>query len=285
MRRCHVGAQPAELTPDKSARHLFGAKLREYRSRKAMSLEGLSKVVNLSKAQLSRVERAEAMIPPELPAQLDAAFGTEALFMDLYSLARKEIHPDQFRRRMELESQAVLIKEYSPQIVPGLLQTPDYARAQFRVHLPKAPQGEIEQLVTARLSRRDHLLGDPRPDYAVILDEAVLRRWYGTPAVMREQLSALLQLALTPTSFVQVVPFAHGGHALAGGSLSLWTLGDGTNIAYEESITTGTLVEETREVQARLWAYDLLSASALSPADSADFIRSAMEALPDEQPN
>ncbi|MET8831930.1 helix-turn-helix transcriptional regulator [Streptomyces sp. NPDC004610] len=259
---------------------MFGAKLRHYRNQAGMSLDALSGVVNISKAHLSRIEHAESPVPPELPAKLDAAFGTETVFTDLYSLARKEVHPDRFRRRMDLEARAVVIKEYAPQIVPGLVQTEQYATAQFRTHNPKADEREIEDLVIGRMSRVALLLGDPRPDFAAVLDEAVLRRGYGGPAVMRAQLAQLADIALAPSTCIQVLPFSHGGHALAGGLSALWRLDDGTFVAYEEATTTGTLLEEKKEVEARMWAYDLLSASALSPVESADFIRSVMEELP-----
>ncbi|MGW1673318.1 helix-turn-helix domain-containing protein [Streptomyces sp. NPDC002324] len=272
----------AELTPERSARHLFGAKLRGHRESRGWSLEALSSHVTVSRAHLARIEKAEYMPPPELPAQLDELFEAGGIFTELYALCRREAHPDKFRRRMELEAQALIIREYTPQSVPGLLQTEAYARAQFRTHNPKASEEQIEELWTLRLGRQTLLLGDPRPDYSVILDEAVLRRSYGGPAVMRDQLGKLVDLALTPTSFVQVLPFSHGGHALAGGSLSLWTLDSGQHVAYEESISAGTLVEEKADVLAKMRAYDLLSASALSPAKSADLMRSAMEALPDE---
>lgn len=272
----------AELTPERSARHLFGAKLRTNRESRGWSLEALSSHVTVSRAHLARIEKAEHMPPPELPARLDDLFRAGGIFTELYALCRKEAHPDKYRRRMDLESQAVLIREYTPQVVPGLLQTEDYARAQFKMHNPKASEEDVEELWTLRQSRQGLLLGDPRPDYAVILDEAVLRRAYGGPRTMREQLSALVDLALTPTSFVQVLPFSHGGHALSGGSLSLWTLPTGQHVAYEESISSGTLFEDRDEVLGRMRAYDLLTASALSPSESAELIRSVMEELSDE---
>lgn len=130
-------ARPRELTPDLSARHLFGAKMRAHRERSGISLEGLSAVVKISRSHLSRIEMAEVMPPPSLPPMLDAAFGTDGIFAELYRLASKEIHPDQFRRRMELEARSRLIEEYSGQIVPGLVQTEDYARALFEVGTPR----------------------------------------------------------------------------------------------------------------------------------------------------
>jgi transcriptional regulator with XRE-family HTH domain len=275
-----VPARPRELTPDRSARHLFGAKMRAYRERADTSLEGLSDIVNVSRSHLARIETAEVMPPPSLPARLDAAFGTDGIFEELYRLASREIHPDQFRRHMELEARARLIEEYSPQIVPGSVQTEDYARAQFVTSSPKATRDEIEELVTARMSRQALLRADPPKDHSTILDEAVLRRSLGGPAVMRAQLAHLAELAHTPTTVVQVLPFEQGGHALVGGSLRLMTLENGARVAYEESISTGTLLEDIGIVAERQRAYDLLRACALSPRDSAAFIRSAMEALP-----
>ncbi len=103
-----------------------------------MSLERLGVIVRYSKSALSRVETAEQMIPPDLPDKLDAAFATGGIFGTLYILACKEVHPDKYRRRMELERRARTIDEYAGQIVPGLVQTEDYARALFRVSNPTA---------------------------------------------------------------------------------------------------------------------------------------------------
>lgn len=277
-----MAARPRALTPDRSARHLFGAKMRWYRERADMSLEGLSDVVNISRSHLSRIETAEAMPPLDLPAMLDAAFGTDGIFAELYTLAGKEIHPDQFRRRMELETRARLIQEYTGQIIPGLVQTEDYARALFETHNPKATPDEVGELITARMSRQALLRADLPPDHSMILDEAVLRRSFGGPAVMRAQLARLAELTLTPTSVMQVLPFEHGGHALVGGSLVLLTLDDGRQVAYEESISTGLMLEDAASVTTRQRAYDLLRACALSPSDTAAFIHAAMEELPDE---
>jgi hypothetical protein len=181
---------------------------------------------------------------------------------------------------MELEARARLIEEYAGQIVPGLVQTEDYARAQFVEANPKATRDEIEELVTARMSRQALLRTDPSPEYSLILDEAVLRRGFGGPAVMRTQLVRIAELTLTPTTVMQVFPFDHGGHALLGGTLTLMTMGNGARVAYEESIATGTLLEDLGVVAERQRVYDLLRARALSPGESAAFIRSVMEALP-----
>lgn len=271
-----------ELTPDRSVRHLFGSELRRLRELAEMTLAALSEVVNVSTSHLSRIEAAEYMPPPELPSRLDACFGTDGSFQRLYALARREIHPDKYRRRMELETRARVIEEYAGHIVPGIVQTADYARALFRVSKPKASDDQIEEMVTARLSRQDLLRADPAPDLSMILDEAVIRRPVGGPSVMRAQLAALVGMAHTPTTVVQVLPFEHGEHALLGGTLTLMTLDNGGAVAYEESITTGQLLEDPDSVSARRRAYDVIRAYALSPTDTAALIRSVMEALPNE---
>jgi hypothetical protein len=253
--------------------------MRRFREEAKMSLEGLGSVVRYSKSSLARFETAETMIPPDLPAKLDAAFRTDGIFGKLYLLASKEIHPDQFRRLMELEARARLIEEYTGQLMPGLMQTEGYARALFKLHKPLSTTEAIEELVTARMSRQALLQADPPRHLSVILDEAVLRRSFGGPVVMREQLGRLLAATHTPTTTVQVLPFSHGGHALAGGSLKLMTLDDGTQVLWEENSISGTMFEDKEVVQARHHTYDLMRAYALSPKESAVMIQSAMEEL------
>ncbi len=245
-----------------------------------MSLEQLADVVNFSKSHLARIELAEYMPPPDLPARLDAAFDTDGLFGRLYSIARREVHPDKYRRRMELEARARIIEEYAGHIVPGIVQTEAYARALFLASNPKATADAIEERVAARMSRQEVLRSSPAPDVSIILDEAVIRRPVGGPDVMRAQLSLLIDMVDTPTSVVQVLPFAHGEHGLLGGTLTLMTLDDDTRVAYEESIDTGQLLEDPESVSTRHRAYDLLRAYALSPLQTVAFIRSAMETLP-----
>ncbi|MFF8569345.1 Scr1 family TA system antitoxin-like transcriptional regulator [Streptomyces albidoflavus] len=260
---------------------MFGWKLRNARLSEEWTLDDLSRRVGVSRSHLSRIETADYMIPLELPPRLDELFGLQGTFQELYAVARLELHPDQHKRRMELEGKAVAIREYSPQVVPGLLQTEDYARALFLMGDPDAAKERINALIRARMLRQRELEAS-RKRLSVILDEAVLRRSYGGPAVMRAQLSRLIRTPSTPRFVLQVLPFSHGGHALAGGSLAVWTLPTGVIVAYEEAILKGVLVEDRDEAEYRSRHYDLLAASALSPRDSADMIRSAMEDLPHE---
>ncbi|WP_328384828.1 helix-turn-helix domain-containing protein [Streptomyces sp. NBC_00400] len=267
-----------ELSPDRSVRDLFGAELRRYRERAGMSLRRLADVVNYSKSQLARIEAAESLPYDDLPAKLDACFGTGELFARLHALAKREPFPDKYCRVIgEIESKATTIKEYASATIPGLLQTRALAEESLRLGNPYASDAEIETLVQARIDRQA-LLDKPKPPRCwFILDEAVLRRPVGEAGVMRRQMSALVEAGARAHLTIQVLPFAAGGHAEAGGSLMLYTLPHQPLRAYEEGSHSGTIIEDQNDVTIRRENYDLLRAMALSPRDSAAMIRVAME--------
>lgn len=265
-----------ELSPYLSARHYFGSEQRRHRERARLSLVQLADIVNFSKSTLARVETAELMPPPELPSALDAAFGVEEYFHGLFQLAKKEAHPDQYRRFMDFEARAEVIEVYEPQAVPGLLQTREYARASLGCQEDLTKE-QVEERVNARMSRQERLHSDSRPYRWAILDEAVLRRPAGSRECMYKQLARLLEQVDTPHSMVQVMPFCLGPYPLMGGALNLLTLPDGSAVAYEEGIEAAHLHEGPEAVKKWRRRYEVLRANALSPAASAELIRNAME--------
>ncbi|WP_432095439.1 helix-turn-helix domain-containing protein [Streptomyces sp. bgisy100] len=266
-----------DLSPDRSARDLFGAEIRRHREKADLSLRRLAQVLNYSKSHLARIETAETLPYDDLPAKLDACFGTDGLFARLYALARKEPFPGKFRRVIEIERQATTIEQYASATVPGLLQTAELAERSLRCGHPHAPEAEVEALVEARLTRQARL-NDPKPPRCwYILDEAVLRRRVGTAITMHRQMAALLERAAQANLTIQVLPFDAGEHAEAGGSLTLYTLPDQPMVAYEEGSRSGTIIDDRDVVGERRESYDLLRAMALSPHDSEVLIRAAME--------
>ncbi|MDN3055472.1 helix-turn-helix transcriptional regulator [Streptomyces sp. SRF1] len=276
--------QPRELFPDRSARDLFGAEIRRHREKADMSLRRLSEVLNYSKSHLARIEAAESLPYDDLPAKLDACFGTDGLFARLYALAKNEPFPGKYRRMIELESQAIIIEQYVGATVPGLLQTPDTAECWLRCGRPHAPDAEIETMVKARIDRQA-LLDRPKPPRCwFIIEEAVLRRPVGGLQVMRHQMASLIERGTQPHVTLQVLPFTAGEHAETGGSLTLFTVPHGSLVAYDESSQSGTIIEDQETVARRRENYDLLRAMALSPRDSEAMIRAVMEDLAPCQP-
>jgi transcriptional regulator with XRE-family HTH domain len=274
-----VTPSPRNVDPTRSARHLFGAEQRRHRLGNEMSLDRLAEVVNYSKTHLHAIEMGERVPWPPLPAKLDAAFGTSGLFDGLWHVIEREQYPDRYVRFMELANQAVDICEYAGDMVPGLLQTEEYARALCRVWTPECGAADIEKRVATRMARQQRLEGEDAPYLWAVLDEAVLRRPVGGPAVMREQIGKLLSLVDTPHTKIQVLPFSHGEHPLMGVSLTLLSLPNRATVAYLEGLEDGQLIENRDAVRKRQRNYDVLRACALSPRDTAAFLESLMEGV------
>ncbi|MEU9110290.1 helix-turn-helix transcriptional regulator [Streptomyces sp. NPDC048483] len=269
--------QPQGLEPGRSARDLFGERIRYYREMQGLSLRRLADVLNYSKSQLARYERAESLPYDDLPAKLDACFGTGGLFASLYELALQEPFPGKYRLATELAKQAKVIRQYMCSTVPGLLQTRELAAPSLRCGRPHAPDAEIEAMVKARIDRQE-LLNAPKPPRCwFVLDEAVLRRRIGSPEVMRRQMLSLIERGTAPHVTIQVLPYDAGEHAEMGGSLTLYTLPDEPLVAYLEGSRSGSIIENPDHVAELEESYDLIRAMALSPRDSEALIREAME--------
>jgi hypothetical protein len=192
-------------------------------------------------------------------------------------VVKREHTPQRFDLCLELEARAARIQEFGASVIPGLLQTPAYMRALFRKGDPGMIPKEIDGLVASRLGRQEVLRSDSPPDAWWILGEATLRQAVGGPAVMREQLAALLPLVETRHTTIQVVPFEAGACTLMNGTLILLTLPDNSTTAYQEGPRNGEVFDDRTTVTQRVREYDLMKASALPPGESAALIEATME--------
>jgi hypothetical protein len=178
---------------------------------------------------------------------------------------------------MEYEAKSNAMHKYMAHSIPGLLQTDAYAREVLRLGQPWCTEDEIEEKVAARIRRQALLLRADPPLLWVVLDEAVIRRPVGGAAVMRDQLTAVLDASRSPLVEVQVLPFSVGGHSAMGGSLTLLSFENASDVAYLEAGHSGELVEDRAMVARHSYRYDLVHARALSPEASAALIQQAME--------
>ncbi len=119
--------------------------------------------------------------------------------------------PQEYRDFISLEAGARSARTVELSVVPGLLQTPEYARAVTRAALGGLPEPKVDALVDVRLARQAVLRADPPLELSAVLDEAVLRRQIGGPGVMAEQLRHLVRVAGLPQVRLQVLPFSVGG--------------------------------------------------------------------------
>ncbi|MBQ0985440.1 helix-turn-helix domain-containing protein [Streptomyces sp. F63] len=257
---------------------LFGARVRRLRTAAGLTQAELGRRTHVVSTRITQIERASGAKPTlELARALDAVLGADNLLVDLWPYVYREAFPDWSRKFMAYAERAVAIRQYASHVVPGLLQTEDYARAVLSLDALLDSEDQLEERVTARMGRQERLRLPDRPELWGILDEAVLRRPIGGSAVMRKQLERLLDAAEQRHITVQVLPFDQGGHAAMGGSLTILTLSDGSEAAYTEGSDYGQLIEETAEVDRYRVIYDRLRAAALPPLMSLDMIRSVME--------
>ncbi|MCX4652870.1 helix-turn-helix transcriptional regulator [Streptomyces microflavus] len=229
-------------------------------------------------SRITQIERATGAKPTlELTRALDRELVADDLLIDLWPYVYREAYPDWSQAFIAYSARAAVIRQYSSHAVPGLLQTPEYARALLSMGHSLRDAEHLEERVAARLDRQVRLTGPDRPELWIILDEAVLRRPVGGSAVMRGQLEKLLRMAEEPNITVQVLPFDQGAHGALAGSLSVLVLPDGAQVAYTEGAHNGQLTEEPDEVERFVLTYDHLRAMALPPLMSLELIRSVLE--------
>lgn len=155
----------------------------------------------------------------------------------------------EFIAYLAYESSAAVIRGFQPLLVPGLVQTPDYARAVIGATTAMPDEEKIQEMLELRLARQEMLVGDDRPKVFFILDEAVIRRVVGGPAVMRQQLQYLLDLAESDDITILVVPFGAGVYTLLRWPSVLLEFGDlaDPNVLFVERPEGDTLIREGEE--------------------------------------
>ncbi|MFI9258946.1 helix-turn-helix domain-containing protein [Streptomyces sioyaensis] len=259
-----------------SARWVLACELRRLRESSGRSLAQLADETNYDRTYLHRLETGERLSKLPVMEALDRTYGTGELLVHLWGLARLDAFKDKYRLFMQLEAKAVIMHKYEV-VVPGLLQTEEFARVVLSSAPTPISSDELEEAVAARLDRQELLRRDPPPSVRLILDESALRRPALDPKVWHEQLTRIADAAEAPNMAIQVLPFSAGVHDLMGGSLSLLWMADGSSVAYREGNRSGELIEEAAEVTRFRLSYDRLRDMALSLRDSAAFIGQLVE--------
>jgi transcriptional regulator with XRE-family HTH domain len=261
-------AGPKDLDPSSSPRALLGAELRHCREKAGLSQEELGARLFVSGSFIGQLEAATRRMLPEYARLLDEALDTGDFFQRNCGASAKSRYPEHFAEAVEVEAEATAIRQYTPTLIPGLLQTPAYARAVNRAYAPTAPEETIEEWVDGRMART-RLLDDPtRPLLWAVLDEAALRRETGGRTVMAEALRHVAGLARRSRVIVQVLPFSAGAHTAMEGSLKLMDFEDAPPLLYLEGVRTGRLEDDPATVAKLRLTFELLAASALSPEKS-----------------
>ncbi|CAM5364006.1 HTH cro/C1-type domain-containing protein OS=Streptomyces glaucescens OX=1907 GN=SGLAU_15140 PE=4 SV=1 [Streptomyces glaucescens] len=193
-----------ELDSSASPLDYYGFELRRKREEAGLTQRELANVVFCTGSLIGQIETARKVPQRDLSERLDVALGTDGFFSRLVGLVLRSQLPSWFQPFAEMEAQATYISTYQAQVIYGLLQTEEYARAL----LATGVQEGLDQLVAARMERTRILARKQPPLTLVVLDEAALRRPVGGPDIMRQQLAHLLDLQSHRWLRIQVLAFS-----------------------------------------------------------------------------
>lgn len=271
-------------------RRQLGRHLRELRTAAGYTIATAAELIQWSPSMLQRVEKGNMdkvrdVDVRELCRIYDAA---PELVEALIGLARQanteewwhsygDLIPENFDVYVGLETVATSLTAYQSELVPGLLQTADYARTLIRTGYPRGSDSEIERRVQLKVKRQSLLRRSVRPvRYDVVLHEAVLRRVIGSPAIMKAQIKALADLSTRPNITIRMLPFTAGyptGEQI--GSFTILGFGmDGKGnsveppVVYMEGYTGDLYADKPRTVRRYRDAYQVIQAAALGDQDS-----------------
>ncbi|MET9086416.1 helix-turn-helix transcriptional regulator [Streptomyces sp. NPDC004237] len=271
-------------------RRKLGAELRMLRTGAGLTSGEAARLVGWHQSKVSRIETgASGVKPADVRLLLDAYGVVEGQLRELLLVlagsedtagrhhwwhAYRGVLPPAYRDFISLESQAGAMRTLETLVVPGLLQTPEYARAVTRVAADGLDDEALDALVEVRLARQDVLRNDPPLELSAVLDEAVLRREVGGPGVMRRQLARLVEAARLPQVRLQVLPFAAGAHIGITGPFVIFSFPSTSDldVVVLDQLTSSLYLERKEDLQAYAEAFNTLQIHALSPEDSLDYI-------------
>ncbi|GAB3667471.1 helix-turn-helix transcriptional regulator [Actinocorallia lasiicapitis] len=269
---------PANPSPNPmdSMWHFIAVLVRAFRLKAGMTGEQLAKVLNSSKASVSRLENNDARLEENEALALDKHFDTAPLFVCLVRYATRGHDVDWFKQHTQLEQLAEVIKAYEALVIPGLLQTEAYARALITSYC--VSEQEAERLLRERMDRQKIHERDQPPVLLYIISQNAIDWVMGSPEIHRAQLQRLLDLSESGAVGIRVLPRTAGAHVGTDGSFKLMAGAYG-DVAYTESPGMGRLVSTSSEVRGYGVLYERISLKALDEAASRALIRRIMEEL------
>ncbi|MGD3110588.1 helix-turn-helix domain-containing protein [Streptomyces sp. YGL11-2] len=259
----------------------YGAELRWKREAAGLTLKETVEGSYFGETYLSEIEHGKRRMPVELACHVDRLLKTDGYFERRCAdvrRARRAGHADYFGRILDAEQHATTIEEWSPTVVPGLLQTPAYARMMVLAMFPLAPDEEVDERVNGRIERARLFEDDHKsPMCWAILHESLLRHPVLPPEGMAEQLDHIAALVRRRRIIVQILPWNCGPHPFMVGTAKIMTFVDAPPLFYTESLHTGDTIDDPALVAAYRKSYDLLRAAAQPPEASLGILQAAAE--------
>ncbi|QDY81004.1 helix-turn-helix domain-containing protein [Streptomyces qinzhouensis] len=274
-----------ELNPDGSPEEAFGARLRSAREARGWTQDELAERMGYTGRHVSGVETGRKPPTRRFAIRADVALGIEGTgdtFERAWGEMRHGVLLEGFPEYLAYEGRAVEIRLFELGIIPGLLQTPEYARVLADSAVQRGSiTAETADERGALLAQRQAALERPQPPILiVVMDESCIRRPVGLSAVMERQLVSLVEFAALPNTVLQIAPFGIGERRSFNRPVNLLTLADMSVVSYVESQTQGHLDREIPSVLPLVRTYHQLQAEALSQAASVDMINQVRKGSP-----
>lgn len=293
------GGPPDRRIPDRPGgpavpRLVLGERLRKLREANFLSRGDAGEALKTSDVVIAELERGRRGFPQRDVRDLLTIYNVtdeteRATLLELAAQttlpgwwqAYQDVVPDWFHTYLGLEQAAGVIRSYEVQFVPGLLQTREYARAVIALGHPDAPQEEILRRLELRMERQRFLHSSRPPHVWAVIDEAALRRPVGGPGTMRGQLEHLIALCDLPHVTVHVMPFEAGGHAAAGGPVTVLRLPERElpDVVYLEQLIGATYPAEAEEVEHYRKVIDRLVTEALPGSRTRSLLLGMLEEI------
>lgn len=266
-------------------RRRLGQELRRLRELKGMTAEEVAERLLVSQSKISRLENGRRSISQRDVRDLCGVYEVEDVrivdsLMQMAKDSRQQgwwhsFGDIPYSVYIGLETDAASLRVYDPQVVPGLLQTRQYAEALITGALPESAPADVEKRVQVRLRRQERIAAAENPlRLWAVLDEAALRREVGNKQVMIGQLDGLIEMSQLPHVTVQVIPFAMGAHPGVSGQYAILEFPDAadSSVVYIEGVTSDLYLEKAQDVQKYSVMYEHLRAQALNADQSREFI-------------
>jgi transcriptional regulator with XRE-family HTH domain len=267
-------------------RKRLGIELRRLRERAGLTCEEVGQRLDCSGTRISRIETGRISVKPGDVRELLDTYGVTGTEADsLVQLAREarrkgwwhtygRLLPTWFEAYVGLEAEAIRLRDFQSMVVPGLLQTEDYARAVLRTAPTAGSAEDIDRQVALRMERQAVLAQANPPDLWVVLSESVLRVQVGGSAVMRAQLRRLIDVAERSNVTMQVLPFTTAAHVQPISPFTILEFPDAADptVVYLEHLTGNLFLESQDEVRRYTVTFDHLRAEALGTGQSIDLI-------------
>ena len=259
----------------------FGKQLKLLREAKGWSQEALGKHIGYSGEMVSKVEKSNNPPSRDFAVACDREFPQMGgMFTALVEAAENSTsaYPSWFQSWIDAEKRASVLRSWEPLIVPGPLQTAKYARAIFEAWRAVDGNRDVDRDVAARLARQDIFDRPAPPSFGVVIDESVLYRCVGSPAVMHDQLLHLVELSERPRVSVQVLPAEVGTHVGLLGAFAIASFADDTpGMVYLETADEGEVSRKPARLARMTVTYDALRDDALNARASRDRMRKVAE--------